>query len=67
MILFIYGVNVSPVIINLTKLLTFPLLVLNTVGSNLSCSNRPHKIFQSNVTSKLLCGSTILDTTVGPT
>ena len=52
---FSYGVSVNPVLIiclSLTKLLTFPSLVLNMVGFNLSCSNNPHKIFPSNVISK---------------
>ena len=46
--LFVCEVNVSPLLINclsLDKLLTFPSLVLNMAGFNLSCSDRPHKIF----------------------
>ena len=55
MVLFIQEDNASPALMNclsFAKLLTFPSLVLNIVAFNLSCSNRPCKILQSNVISK---------------
>ena len=52
---FIQGDNTRPTLIiclSFTKLLTFPLLVLDIASFNLSGSNNPHKIFLSKVISK---------------
>ena len=69
-ILFNYGDVVSPTFIicfNYDKLITFPSLLLNMAGFNLSCLKIPLKIFPSNVMSKKLCGTIILYITTGPT
>ena len=43
--------HLLPVLIGI-QLLTFPSLVLNIAGFNLSCSNSPLKILSSQVSSK---------------
>ena len=56
MVLFIQEDNASPALIiclSFAKSLTFPSLVLNIAGINLSCSKSPHpSIHPSNVISK---------------
>ena len=69
-ILFNYNDVVNPSFIiyfNCDKFLIFPSLVVNMAGFNLSCLNRPLRIFLSSVMSKKLCGSIILYITTGPT